>query len=89
MQRKGDIPGHFVSESCHGEDCGMCWREHRSVRATHKVGEEILHDDSAPIRHNYTQYVCCMHFAMIFGEWTHDPDKRSVARAMETGNSAL
>jgi len=36
--------------------------------ATHKVGEEILHDDIENMaRHNYTAYVCCNCFGSIFG----------------------
>jgi hypothetical protein len=31
---------HFVSTSCGGERCSMC-----SKPATHKVGEEIMHDE--------------------------------------------
>lgn len=64
---------HFVSKSCVGEFCGMCYRAEGRILATHKVGEEILHDDPNQNRHNYTQYVCCEHFKMIFGEWTHEP----------------
>lgn len=53
---------HFVSASCGGERCQIC-----GDAATHKVGEEILHDDPMPIRHNLTAYVCCDCFQMIFG----------------------
>jgi hypothetical protein len=61
---------HFVSESCAGEDCGICRRRgNTGVAATHKVGEEIL--DGAPpelyMTHNLTQYICCAHFGEIFG----------------------
>jgi hypothetical protein len=45
---------HFVSASCVGEKCSMCHSP-----ATHKVGEEIPHDDPNQMRHNYTAYVCC------------------------------
>lgn len=55
---------HFVSVSCNGEYCFMCADK---TSATHKVGEEILHDDPNPARHNLTAYVCCKHFALIFG----------------------
>lgn len=34
--------------------------------ATHKVGEEIPIDDPER-RHNFTVYVCCHHFAQLFG----------------------
>ncbi len=63
-------PKHFVSCSCGGERC-YCGND-----ATHKVGEEIPHDekDSYPeplkglsIRHNFTQYVCCQCFTNIMG----------------------
>jgi hypothetical protein len=62
----------------------MCFREGEMgetlhVPATHKVGEEIPHDEpmlirkigSIPVsmsaRHNLTQYVCCRHFRAILG----------------------
>lgn len=51
---------HFVSKSCEGERC-ICGKP-----ATHKVGEEIPHDDPFQARHNLTQYVCCRHFAKLF-----------------------
>jgi len=53
---------HFVSASCGGEKCTMCGKD-----ATHKVGEEIMHDDPNPGRHGYTAYVCCGCFTKIFG----------------------
>jgi hypothetical protein len=66
---------HFVSASCGGEKCSMCGRQ-----ATHKVGEEISHDDPSNakvmdggsivvirMRHNFTAYICCEHFMAIFG----------------------
>lgn len=66
---------HFVSAACEGERCSICGEP-----ATHKVGEEIMRDDPTafvhldlsatvvvPARHNYTAYVCCEHFQMIFG----------------------
>ena len=58
---------HFVSGSCGGEKCSMCGEP-----ATHKVGEEIPHDDPSSVlaldmRHNFTAYVCCDHFRAIFG----------------------
>lgn len=52
----------FISESCEGEKC-YCGKP-----ATHKVGEEIFHDDPNPERHNFTRYVCCEHFVLIFGK---------------------
>ncbi len=55
-------PNHFVSASCGGEKCSMCGKD-----ATHKVGEEIMHDDPNPNRHNYTAYVCCGCFRKILG----------------------
>lgn len=33
--------------------------------ATHKVGEEIAHDDPNQIRHNLTAYICCDCFGKI------------------------
>ena len=56
-------PKHFVSASCEGEKCTMCGKD-----ATHKVGEEIAHDDPYAYRHNYTAYVCCKCFQSIFGQ---------------------
>ena len=53
---------HPVSASCRGENCRIC-----GDPATHKVGEEILHDDPLPNRHNLTAYVCCDCFMMILG----------------------
>lgn len=53
---------HFVSASCEGEVCRVC-----GDLATHKVGEEIPHDDPMPFRHNHTAYVCCDCFLMLFG----------------------
>lgn len=52
---------HFVSASCRGEEC-RC-----GAPATHKVGEEIPHDDPAPIRHGLTAYICCGCFAHLMG----------------------
>ena len=64
---------HFVSASCAGEFCAL--HRHRDplsllssrVPSTHKVGEEILHDDPQPVRHNLTAYVCCDCYRLIFG----------------------
>lgn len=53
---------HFISSSCEGETCKICEKP-----ATHKVGEEIMWDDPHQSRHNYTAYVCCECFQMIFG----------------------
>lgn len=66
------VVGHFLSETCVGEVCGMCWRESGDpsqlpTPATHKIGEEIPYDDPNQMRHNLTQYVCCAHFAAIMG----------------------
>ncbi len=60
-------PVHFTAGSCRGEKCAMCYYEKMVVAATHKVGEEIPHDDPNPARHNLTAYVCCDHFVMIVG----------------------
>jgi hypothetical protein len=54
--------GHFVSGSCRGEFCAVC-----GAAATHKVGEEIPHDDPDPGRHNLTAYLCCRHFGLVLG----------------------
>lgn len=52
---------HPISKCCGGEKC-YC-----GLPATHKVGEEIQHDDPQPNRHNLTAYVCCAHFREIMG----------------------
>src|SRR5581483_1814288 len=62
----GTSSNHPVSESCKGEKCRICGQP-----ATHKVGEEIPHDDPFPDRHNWTAYVCCEDFTVIFGAWAH------------------
>ena len=64
---------HFVSKSTIGEVCRICGEQ-----ATHKVGEEISHDEPNPQfpgrtdikvgRHNFTAYVCCKHFRFILGD---------------------
>ena len=51
----------FTSESCLEEKCSMCENPARA-----KIGEEIMHDDPKPIRHNWTAYVCSYHFDLIF-----------------------
>ena len=51
---------HFVSATCRGERCSMCQES-----ATHKVGEEVPHDDPREFSHNMTAYVCCWHFGLI------------------------
>jgi len=56
------VRNHFISASCQGQKCRIC-----SLPATHKVGEEIPHDDPMPARHNLTAYVCCAHFMEIVG----------------------
>lgn len=57
---------HFVSAACRGRNCDIC-----KLPASHKVGEEIPHDDPLPNRHNLTAYVCCAHFIEIMGPiWT-------------------
>ncbi len=68
---------HFVSATCGGEICGMCYRLGIDRPATHKVGEEI--PDDAPFRgHNLTQYVCCEHFGSVVG-----PGSASIFRECE------
>lgn len=53
------MPEHFVSASCRGERCNIpaC-----QTPPTHKVGEELMHDDPIQISHNLTAYLCCQHF---------------------------
>ena len=55
-------PEHWVSASCGGEVCGC------GAPATHKMGEEIMHDDPNPYRHNLTAYVCCACFRRVVGD---------------------
>lgn len=50
-----------ISASCVGEYC------HCGAPAAKKVGEEILHDDPMPNRHNLTAYVCAAHYAEMMG----------------------
>jgi hypothetical protein len=57
-----DIPVHHVSGSCSGEVCSIC-----GDPPTHKVAEVIMWDDPCQNRHEYTTYVCCACFKMIFG----------------------
>jgi hypothetical protein len=60
---------HFISMTCQGETCGMCHDlDQMAVPATHKVGEEIPHDDPFQARHNLTCYVCCRHFVWVVGK---------------------
>lgn len=58
---------HFVSASA-GGPCAIC-----GERSTHKVGEEIPHDDPFQMRHNLTAYVCCRHFRKLLGPATGCP----------------
>lgn len=73
---------HHVSSSCEGEICALC-----SQPATHKVGEEIPFDDPQHSRHNYTAYVCCMHFRAIFGTVTACPAPQPVVSTSTTSDS--
>lgn len=58
---------HFVPVSCRGEQCQFVSRVRCSKDAAHKVGEEILHDDPQPCRHNLTSYLCCRHYRQVMG----------------------
>ena len=58
MTDKNEMPE--VSKCCEGEVCSLCGKP-----AQRKVGEEILHDDPNPYRHNLTAYVCLDHFNRI------------------------
>jgi hypothetical protein len=62
----GTSTDHPVSATCEGEKCRICGQP-----ATHKVGEEIPFDDPLPGRHNWTAYVCCEDFLVIFGRVAH------------------
>lgn len=59
---------HFVSASCGGVSCHICQDEGKKVPSSHKVGEEIPHDDPFQARHNLTAYVCCACFRKIMGK---------------------
>jgi DNA-directed RNA polymerase subunit RPC12/RpoP len=48
-----DLVPFWRSASCGGETCALC-----GAPAALKVGEEIMHDDPHPDRHNFTAYVC-------------------------------
>ena len=61
---------HFVSASCKGEKCPICHRSGIISDASHKVGEEIPHDDPNQMRHNLTQYLCCNCYSMVMGRAT-------------------
>lgn len=56
----GETTERFVSISCEGEKCSVC-----GAPAKAKIGEEIMHDDPMPNRHNLTAYVCFNHFDMV------------------------
>jgi hypothetical protein len=60
---------HSVDASCVGEYCTHFTDDMNmqcGEQASHKVGEEVL-SDATPC-HNLTAYVCCKHFAAIFGK---------------------
>lgn len=62
---------HFVSATCGGELCGMCWRATQAeIPATHKIGETVPPDYPGFRGHSLTQYVCCKHFGELFGPAT-------------------
>lgn len=67
------VDDHFVSASCEGESCSVCHKNGERVPATHKLGEEIAHDDPFQMRHNLTAYVCCVHFKQVLGPATGCP----------------
>lgn len=71
---------HFVSACCQDERCSLC-----GVPATHKVGEELQHDDPNPNRHNLTAYVCCSHFRMLFGDAAPCRDACSICQGANGG----
>jgi len=60
---------HFVSQSCTGVICHVCQQGGARIPATHKLGEEIPHDDPLPMRHNLTAYVCCHCFVRVVGPY--------------------
>lgn len=65
MDAQAVLGSYHSSASCRGEQCSVC-----GIDATHKLGEEIMHDDPFPERHNLTAYVCCEHFRMVLGPAT-------------------
>lgn len=72
MDAQAVLNSYHSSASCRGERCTVC-----GVDATHKLGEEIMHDDPFPHRHNLTAYVCCEHFRMILGPATRCPASKA------------
>jgi len=58
---------HFVSTSCRGVNCHICHDKGLEAPSSHKVGEEIAHDEPGLPRHNLTAYVCCACFRSIMG----------------------
>ncbi len=68
MDAQAVLNSYHSSASCRGERCSVCGAD-----ATHKLGEEIMHDDPFPERHNLTAYVCCEHFRMVLGPATRCP----------------
>jgi hypothetical protein len=76
------VTDHFVSVSCKGTQC-FCGKP-----ATHKVGEEILHDDPNPNRHNLTAYVCCEHFRQLMGPAVPCVEKRCRTCRFSTSGKA-
>ena len=54
---------HYVSLSCAEELCWIC-----KLDATHKIEEVIQHDDFERRGfHPLTNYLCCVHFALVMG----------------------
>lgn len=64
---------HFISRSSVGEVCRIC-----RDPATHKLGEEIPHDDPWRDRHNATAYVCCPCFVMVLGPAVSCPRSQTI-----------
>ena len=57
-------PAHPVAACCRGEHCSLCQSD-----ATHKVGEEPLHDTErrkSPTL-TLTAYICCRCYGALFG----------------------
>lgn len=73
------MTAHEVSSLCRGETCRF---DGCGAAATHKVREELPHDDPNPARHPLTAYVCCLHFRAIFSAAVGCPPPERTKEAM-------
>ena len=71
----------WQSESTKGEKCVYCGAD-----AAAKVGEEIMHDDPVPNRHNLTAYLCERHFRQLLGDSGIDMVEQMRKAAISSGS---